>query len=127
MNQRNTKQKKLILDILLKDRTHPTIKKIYQMVQEIDFSIGQATVYRNVNKLVEEGKIRRISNLEEAIRYDGNMILHDHFICKKCGRIIDLFDNDYYRLQKKIESKYSVKVEQITNICEGLCNDCCNK
>lgn len=127
MNQRNTKQKQLILDILLKSKNHPTMKEIYQMVRELDSSIGQATVYRNVNKLVEDGKIRRLLHLEEAIRYDGNMLLHDHFACRKCGKIIDLFDNDYYKLQKNIENKYSVKVEQMTFYYEGICNDCCNK
>ena len=54
MNIRNTKQKHIILDILNDNRIHPTIYEIYELAKQKYPSIGQATIYRNVNKLVDE-------------------------------------------------------------------------
>ena len=54
MNTRNTKQKDIILDILEHNRIHPTMQEIYELAKKEDQNIGQATIYRNINKLVED-------------------------------------------------------------------------
>jgi Fe2+ or Zn2+ uptake regulation protein len=53
--------------------------------------ISLATVYRNLQRLVEDGKIRTIVLGERVARYDPETSDHDHFICESCGRVIDLF------------------------------------
>ena len=67
MKERNTKQKQIILDILENNRIHPTINEIYNMAKTKYPTIGQATVYRNVNHLVEEGKLIKIPNNTKSI------------------------------------------------------------
>ena len=124
MKFRQTKQKDIILDVLKQDKTHPTICELYQKVSKVDPKIGQATVYRNVNKLVEIGQVVRIPSLENGYHYDGNCEPHAHFICKHCHRIIDLDENDYSVKIKEIEKKHSIKIEQYTTIYEGVCQDC---
>ena len=55
MEKRNTKQKEIILDIL-KDKEnmfHPSAGDLVKLVLDAYPSIGQATVYRNINKLVD--------------------------------------------------------------------------
>ena len=61
MKRRNTKQMNVILDIMKNDRSHPTIQELCEKVATVDSSIGQATVYRNVSKLCEEGILTKIS------------------------------------------------------------------
>ena len=61
MNQRNTKQKELILKILDENRIHPTMQEIYELAKKEDQNIGQATIYRNINKLVEDESIIKLS------------------------------------------------------------------
>jgi Fur family peroxide stress response transcriptional regulator len=53
--------------------------------------ISLATVYRNLQRLVEDGKIRTVLLGERVARYDPETSDHDHFICQSCGRVTDLF------------------------------------
>lgn len=121
---RNTKQKNIILDVLQNDKSHPTIANLYEKVQKVDSTIGQATVYRNVNKLVLEGKARRVPDLNGIDHYDGDMRVHYHLFCKSCSKIIDLFDEDFSSTIKKIESKYSIEVDDMTILLDGICEGC---
>lgn len=127
MDTRNTKQKDIIFNILKENRIHPTIQEIYQKVKEYDPSIGQATVYRNVNKLVEDGKLIRIPTKDNGFRYDIDCDVHYHLICRNCGHIFDLYDDSYYELVKNVESKYSVEVSNMTILFDGVCEECNGK
>lgn len=126
--ERKTKQREIILQCILESTSHPTMTEISSMVDKIDSSIGQATIYRNVNKLVAEGKIVKISNLYDGLHYDGKTFLHDHFVCCKCFKIIDIDGSDYTNNKKKrLESKYSVRVDRASTVYEGVCSDCLQK
>lgn len=125
MNTRNTKQKEIILDILDHNRIHPTIQEIYELAKKKYPSIGQATIYRNVNRLVEEGKILKLpNNIDDSYHYDINTNSHDHLLCKNCGKIIDIFDNDYSEIFKNIEKNNSIKIDRATILLEGICQNC---
>jgi len=127
MNNRNTKQKQLIVDILMRDKTHPTISDIYQKVLKQDSSIGQATVYRNINKLVKKGKIIRITTPNDVDHYDGNISEHFHLFCKKCDRIIDIFDVSLVKQIEKSETNKNIKIDNYHLFFEGICQDCLMK
>ena len=126
MTSRNTKQKEIILDILQANRIHPTIHEIYELAKEKYPSIGQATVYRNINKLVDEGILLKIPTTNN-FRYDINTHTHAHLTCKECGGVVDLFDGDYQKIVINLESKYNVKIDDTNLIFNGLCNSCNTK
>ena len=84
MNTRNTKQKEVILNTLKQMHNHPTILELYEQVRKSDATIGQATVYRNVSKLVEEGIVMKIPTNDGVDHYDGDCTDHYHFICQEC-------------------------------------------
>lgn len=126
MEYRNTKQKQLILDILKTNRNHPTVKELYSEVKKRDASIGQATVYRNVSRLYQENKLFKIS-VDGVEHYDMRGVNHGHFYCKKCRKIYDIFDIDYQTLTSEIEKKRKAKIEKVTILLEGICEDCMNE
>lgn len=128
METRNTKQKELILKEMSKDENmiHPNIQCLTNIIMNTDSSIGQATIYRNINKLVSEGKIIKIST-DNGYLYDINSKLHGHFICEECGCIIDLYDNKYQELIDDIENKYHLKVKNSNNVFYGICSSCQDK
>ena len=90
----------------------------------MDPAIGQATVYRNVNKLVNNGKIRKLSINNELDHYDGDLSPHYHFICTSCNKIIDIFDSNIKIPKNKINKKYGVFIEKSDIILYGKCKDC---
>lgn len=58
---RKSRQRQIILDTLSDMRTHPTAQEIFARVREIDSQVGQATVYRNLRILKEQGEIIELS------------------------------------------------------------------
>ena len=125
MKERNTRQKQIILDILENNRIHPTMNEIYNLAKEKYPTIGQATIYRNVNHLVEEGKLTRLpSDENDAYHYDINISNHSHLICRKCGKIFDIFDSDYTKMFNRLEKNNSIKIDKAMIILEGICFNC---
>lgn len=55
---RITKQRRILLDIILQEE-YSCCKEIYYKAIQVDASIGIATVYRMINTLEEIGAIRR--------------------------------------------------------------------
>jgi Fur family transcriptional regulator, peroxide stress response regulator len=90
-HRRATRQLEAVFQALQGDPTHPFADEIYRRVRQTLPRISLATVYRNLQRLVEEGKIRSVVLGERVARYDPEISDHDHFICERCGRVIDLF------------------------------------
>ena len=89
--KRATRQLEAVFQALQGDPSHPFADEIYRRVREKLPRISLATVYRNLQRLVEDGKIRTVLLGERVARYDPETSDHDHFICESCGRVIDLF------------------------------------
>jgi Fur family transcriptional regulator, peroxide stress response regulator len=89
--KRATRQSEAVFQALQDDPTHPFADEIYHRVRKKLPRISLATVYRNLQRLVEDGKIRTVLLGERVARYDPETSDHDHFVCESCGRVIDLF------------------------------------
>ncbi len=128
MEKRNTKQKELILEVLSKKENmfHPTAQDLVRIVLNSYPTIGQATVYRNINKLVEEGTLLKIPT-NNNFRYDINTHTHAHLSCKRCGNVIDLYGNEYQDMKNNLESKYNIIIEETNLIFNGVCEECNGK
>lgn len=116
---RNTKQKSLVLKTVCQSHTHPTAFDIYQECIKVVPHISLGTVYRNLNSLVKLGKIRRLENQDHITCYD-KIESHDHFICMKCGKIIDL-DKKYISYDKMVDGN---KIIDYNIQYDGICCDC---
>jgi len=63
---------------------------VFARVRKVMPRISLGTVYRNLQRLAEEGRIG-VTYLEGRVaRYDPTPSTHDHFVCEGCGRIEDL-------------------------------------
>lgn len=123
MDYRNTRQKYVVLKVIKDNKNHPTIAEICEEVKRIDSSIGQATVYRNVKKFVEEKRIYQIKTKSGVDRYDY-YTNHIHFECLHCGRIIDVEDDGFL---ENLTLRFNNKIKNIENynlMLEGTCEDC---
>ena len=120
---RNTRQKNLILEVIKNNRIHPTIYEICNLVQDIDPTIGQATIYRNVKKFLDEGKIYVVKTRNGIDRYDyyNN---HIHFECLKCGKITDIEDDNMFLLLETRVRNRKEKVIDYNISLHGYCEDC---
>ncbi len=88
---RYSKQRELITEIIKGRKDHPTADMIYSTAREVEPNISLGTVYRNLKLLADEGVIITLETEDKRLHYDGDISRHSHFICSKCGKIVDLF------------------------------------
>ena len=86
--KRYSRQRELIFQAVMGTDQHPTAEMIYHWLKPENPSLSLGTVYRNLNLLVDEGAIVRMSFPVE--RYDANTAPHAHFRCDCCGGVFDL-------------------------------------
>jgi len=112
-----------VLEYLLGVKTHPNAETVYNHVKKELPTITLATVYRNLNAMVEAGQIIRME-INNEYHYDADTRAHQHCICRSCGKIIDVFQD--------IMSKYALSTfksdefipSEVTIIFLGKCKNC---
>jgi Fur family transcriptional regulator, peroxide stress response regulator len=87
--QRNTKHLEVIWQAIKDETCHPTADQIFLKVRCLLPNVSLATVYRNLQKLVIEGKLQLLT-LGRAQHFDPLVRSHQHFICEQCAQVYDL-------------------------------------
>ena len=124
--QRFSKQRELVLRTVKAHLIHPTALEVYGMTREADPTISMGTVYRNLNLLAEQGKIKRIKVPGGADRYDGIIEPHNHAVCTRCGMVMD-YDYSFDDLNKALLEKSGFKCEELNITVRGTCKNCLSK
>ncbi len=124
-SRRQTRQRQLILEALSATRLHPTADWVFEQVRRRLPRVSLGTVYRNLQVLEEEGRIRALRFLGRTTRYDADLSDHYHFVCDRCGAVDDLEkprDGDR-RLASLMEGRgYRVTGHRLE--FRGLCPPC---
>ncbi len=119
-----THQRLEIMKYLDENRTHPTADRIYTDLKENNPSLSKTTVYNSLDALQEHNIIQSITISCSELRYDFNIFMHHHFLCKKCGRIIDI-ELVCPNIKKTLEDGH--KVEEVHGYFKGICKNCIKK
>lgn len=119
-----TPQRLAIMKYLDENRTHPTADRIYIDLKEKNPALSKTTVYNSVETLKEHGIIQSLTISGSESRYDFENKMHHHFLCKKCGTIIDI-DIKCPNIGKIIESGHNV--EEVHGYFKGICKKCMKK
>jgi len=119
-----TPQRLEILKFLDEHRTHPTAEEIYSELKQKNPSLSKTTVYNSVDILYKHGLVQILNISKNEHRYDFKHSTHQHFLCKKCGEIIDI-DIECPNLGKVLSCGH--KVEEVHGYFKGICNKCLKK
>lgn len=124
MKKRHTIQRTLVYEAVNRLQCHATADEIYESIAKEHPNISRATVYRNLNLLAEEGKIRRLEIPGGADHFDHRCHDHLHVRCEKCGRVFDV-DGEYITgLEKAIQNDHGFKFTGYDILFRGICPDC---
>lgn len=85
-----TRQRRMILEELRNNYTHPTASEVYELVRQKLPRISLGTVYRNLEILSKQGLIRKLELAGAQKRFDGTIEMHYHVRCLSCGRVEDI-------------------------------------
>jgi len=120
-----TPQRKVIFDILAESNRHLTVDDIYQKARTVYPMLSPATVYRNVEQMVDAGLLTHLELSGASMRYDTNLDEHHHFVCDKCGKVFDLYLKDFsYEVDSEKSHLDDVRVDSKQLYLHGACGEC---
>ncbi len=128
-----TKQRELLLRYLeTVPGIHVTAGDVCDYLKSQGASIGQATVYRQLEKLVDEGVIQKYvidGNSAACFEYvepdshaDAKICFHCK--CEKCGKLIHLHCDELDAIQAHLIAEHHFKLDPIRTVFYGLCEQC---
>ena len=125
----STVQKDTVLHYL-KDNPgrHVNARDVYAELKNRDEKIGLTTVYRHLEKLVQEGQVIRSvidENTPACYEYTGcDDSQCYHFKCIRCGRIIHLHNDEITILENHISDENNFTIIPRMTVFYGICGEC---
>ncbi len=124
MIQRNTIQCALVFETVNKLHCHATADEVYEAIALQHANISKATVYRNLNRLSDMGKIRKLEIPGGAECFDHQCHPHYHLRCEKCGKVFDV-DMEYLGdLEQKLRQPTDFLITGCDIFFKGVCPAC---
>ena len=120
-----TPQRLCVLKIL-SNHAHPTIDELYEQIKTEYPSISLATVYKNLNTLINENLVVEVNSPNQKAKYDIYEHPHIHLVCSNCGNVQDINASDAQMItyQTHLEQKIGNLIDRL-NIVANISN--CSK
>lgn len=129
LKQKNLKwsqQREFILDLFLSTHRHITTEELYQLARKKIPQIGYSTVHRTLKLLSECGLASERHFSDRYTRFESKQKdqHHDHFICTKCGKIIEFESKKIEKMQDNLAKQKGFKVTHHRLELYGMCRTC---
>jgi Fur family transcriptional regulator, ferric uptake regulator len=120
--KRQTNQRSAIQEVFKQDDRPLGIDEILKAGRQKVESLNQATVYRNLKLLVQDGWLKKINTPELGVLYEiAGKEHHHHFQCRSCDR---LFEISGCALDKQSLTPPGFVTEEHEIFLFGLCSSC---
>ncbi|MFC1810859.1 transcriptional repressor [Patescibacteria group bacterium] len=123
MKYRYSFQRDLIYKALKASKKHLTAEEIYKIVKKKHPEIGLGTIYRNLGILADMHKVMKLSLTDQAL-YEVDENPHHHLICKKCGKITNVYKPAHLKCVKCLSFVEDFKVDEAYINAFGYCSNC---
>ncbi|MBR6242518.1 MAG: transcriptional repressor [Ruminococcus sp.] len=127
----NTRQKEKLISFLVNNKEkHTNVQEISAYLLAEGTPVGTATIYRQLDKLVENGVVRKYSfdgKTGACYQYiDDSRECREHFHlkCLKCGKLIHLNCDHLSGLREHILEHHGFMVDPSQTVFYGVCSDC---
>ena len=122
--KKHSKKRDAILETIRQTNVHPSAEWVYSQLKPKIPDLSLATVYRNMAAFLEDGTIATLGKVAGQERYDGNTEPHVHFICDRCGSVLDLDLPMNLETAAAVDREYGVRVSRQELMFRGLCSGC---
>lgn len=128
-----TKQRSIIENALKSTKgEHITVDGLTSLLLQKGESVGRTTVYRCLEKLAAEGKVRKYipaAGESACYQYIVNKECHEHFHlkCENCGRLIHVECKSLDDMCEHVGLEHGFKVDRLKTVIYGLCGECASK
>lgn len=126
---RRTDQREKVLKIFLTTEKHVSADELFKIIKKRYPEIGYTTVYRTMKLLSESNLCEKTDFGDGIVRFEHKFghEHHDHLICIKCGRFIEVMNPEIERMQDTMVKKYGFKPTAHKLDIFGVCKKCSAK
>ncbi len=131
-SQYKTRQREELLSFLrTTDSDHITVNEVCGHFQRCGCPIGTATVYRHLERMVDEGLVQKYTidantpacfEYVEADSHAGEACFHCK--CEECGRLVQLRCEELQGLSEHIRESHGFRINPMRTVFYGLCDAC---
>ncbi len=126
---RRTKQRDELVNIFLRTERHVSTQELFDIARRKYKDVGYATVARTLKLLVECG-VCRVADFGDGVQrfeHKYGHEHHDHLICTRCGKFVEIYSKRLERLQGELVKKHGYVQEYHKLHIFGLCPRCGRK
>jgi Fur family peroxide stress response transcriptional regulator len=127
--RKHSKKRDQILTMIRSTTSHPSAHWVYEQLKPLIPGLSLGTVYRNISLFLEEGEVISVGVVRGEERFDGRVRPHPHFVCSRCGKIIDIPGPANETLEKAAVipgelASPELYIDHRKTVFYGLCGDC---
>ncbi|MHC4171372.1 MAG: Fur family transcriptional regulator [Planctomycetota bacterium] len=126
---RRTKQRDELVSFFLRTERHVSTQELFDIVRKKHKDVGYATVARTLKLLTECGLCRVVDFGDGVQRFEHKYghEHHDHLICTKCGKFVEIYSKKLEKLQVELVKKHAYVQEYHKLDIFGICPRCGKK
>lgn len=135
MNKRpenyRTRQGQCILDYMKSLKgSHVTVNQLVRHFEDAEEVIGQTTIYRHLEKLAAQGKIRKYvlhddkSTCYQYVENEKKCREHFHLKCEVCGGLIHMDCEFLEEIARHLRRKHDFQINMFKTVFYGTCKNC---
>ncbi len=121
-NLKATPQRLAITDILY-TQGHISIESLYDVMVKKFNSISLATIYKNINLMIENSFIQEVKIPNSKSVYELTKEKHSHLVCKNCGEVTDI-GIDLNSIIKETSENHNFNIISSDLVLAGICKKC---
>lgn len=131
-NNYNTKQRDEIVEFFNQHRGKCFTAK--ELIRSGEVSSGEATVYRTLSRLADQGILKRFTDGNAAcyqLNESESCSRHFHLKCEICGKVLhmdcDVMADVMENIKQHIETDHDFFIDIGKTVIYGICGDCRDK
>lgn len=123
---RFTRERQRILEEVSSLKTHFDPEELLSRMRSKRIKISKASIYRTLPLLLESGLIEQVEMNDKHAHYEHTFghKHHDHLICLKCGRVIEVSSPKLEALQDELCRSHRFRGITHTLEIKGYCRSC---
>nr|MDO8088130.1 Fur family transcriptional regulator [Candidatus Sigynarchaeum springense]MDO8116455.1 Fur family transcriptional regulator [Candidatus Sigynarchaeota archaeon] len=119
-----TPQRLAICELILGRKDHPNAESIFVEIRKKYPSMSRATIYNTLHLLKKIGLVQEIGFDNGTTRFDPDTSVHINLVCRSCGKIVDVKDDQVEKAWLAMVAKVGVRPMGQRLDLHHQCDDC---
>jgi len=102
---------------------HINIDRLYEIMLKKFTSISLATIYKNINLMLEKSYIQEVKIPQDKTLYELTKSSHSHLVCTECKMVEDI-EIDIDSIVNKLNLNDTFHISKTDLVISGVCKNC---